>query len=177
MRIRRHREPLDAPGDLNLVPIMNLIVCLVPMVLLGMAVVKVGVVDAHAPRIGPSVCTGDCAEPRPFQLRVHVGEAGIEVHNALAAPDAAPSRFERSDLVGVYNAVKALKAGHPEETIANVSADPRIPYRDVITLVDVLRHELDGEVAERADLARLHPRQAEGRPALLFPDVVFVAVN
>lgn len=176
MRIRRRSAAPAEPGELNLVPIMNLIVCLVPMVLLGMAVVKVGVINANAPRIGPP-CTENCDEAPPLHLRVHIGEAGIELKSGLGANEAEPKRFERGDLVGVYQTAVALKASHPEETIANISADARIPYRDVVALIDVLRHELDGEVGDRTDLAQLMPRHDEGRPALLFPDVVFLAAN
>lgn len=79
--------------------------------------------------------------------------------------------------MGVYQTAVALKTSHPEETIANISADARVPYRDVVALIDVLRHQLDGEVSDRADLAQLTPRHDDGQPALLFPDVVFLAAN
>ena len=42
----------DKLEDLNLVPIMNLVVCLIPMVLLGTALVKIGVLNVNAPNFG-----------------------------------------------------------------------------------------------------------------------------
>lgn len=170
MRIRRRSAAMAAPGELNLVPIMNLIVCLVPIVLLGMAAVKVSVIETNAPRFG--VCGAGCqGGAKPLDLRVHIGAAGITVSTGTADLDV--SHFDRSDLVGVYQRAVALKQTHPEETIANLTADPAVPFRDVVALMDVLRHRLDGAVHDRGDLARLFPADAAGRPAELFPDVIF----
>lgn len=170
MRFQRRSPVDDGPGDLNLVPIMNLIVCLVPIVLLGMSVVKVGVIETRAPRFVNGGCNG-CDGAEPLNLQVHLSEDSIEITTSGAE---AAERFAGDDLPGVYRRLTALKASHPEETIAKISAAPRIPYRRVVALMDVMRHELDGEVQTSADLAARLPRQqASGHPALLFPDVMF----
>ena len=170
MRIRRKLDRPDGPGDLNLIPIMNLIVCLVPIVLLGMSVVKVGVIETQAPRfVNP--CQGGCDETPPLHLALHVTADSIELRKGARTDEL--ERFARDDLAGLYRRLIALKAAHPEETVANLSADDRIAYREVIAVMDVMRNELDGEVKSTADLARLMPRYAEGRAVLLFPDVMF----
>jgi biopolymer transport protein ExbD len=151
---------------------MNLIVCLVPIVLLGMSVVKVGVIETNAPRFINGRCDG-CDGDKPLNLRVHLAEDGIELRQSGQVEG--PERFARDELPAVYQRLVALKSAHPEETVANLSADARVPYRRVIALMDVMRHELDGEVHTAEDLAALHPRRGEsGRAQLLFPDVQFM---
>lgn len=174
MRKRRVLPRPEGPADLNLVPIMNLIVCLVPIVLLGMSVVKVGVISTQGPRF-VNGCQGDCDGPPPLNLAVHLSADAIELQNGARGD--APERFARDDMVGVYRRLVALKAAHPQETVANLSADDRVAYRDVIVLMDVMRHELDGEVNSQADLATLMPRYTEGRAAPLFPDVMFAVAR
>jgi len=64
--------------DLNLVPIMNLVVCLIPMVLLGTALVKIGVINVNAPNFGMGKNTSDSEDDKkPLNLTVMVGEKGL----------------------------------------------------------------------------------------------------
>ena len=174
MRIRRSSARPEGPGDLNLVPIMNLIVCLVPIVLLGMSVVKTGVIETQAPRFVNARCTDGCDGGRPLNLAVHLSAEGIRL--SLGGADGSEA-FARDDLPGLYRRLVGLKESHPDETVVNVSADDRVPYRDVVALIDVMRHELDGEVRDRADLARLIPRYTERGAAPLFPDVMFAVAH
>ena len=175
MRIRRSSPRPEGPGDLNLIPIMNLIVCLVPIVLLGMSVVKVGVIETQGPRF-VNGCQGGCLDgPKPLNLALHLTDESIELVKGDRAD--APERFARDDLPGVYRRLVAIKADHPDETVANLSADDRIAWREVIALMDVMRHELDGEVRDRGDLASLLPRYTDRGAAPLFPDVMFTVAS
>lgn len=175
MRSRRSMPRPEGPEELNLVPLMNLVVCLIPMVLLGMSMVKVGVIETQAPRF-VNGCRGDCGDGAvPLNLALHVTDDAIELIMGLRTD--APERFARDDLPGLYRRLMAVKASHPEETVANLSADDRIAYREVVALMDVMRHELDGEVNTQADLARLMPRYTEGRATPLFPDVMFAIAH
>jgi biopolymer transport protein ExbD len=82
----------DKMDDLNLVPIMNLVVCLIPMVLLGTALVKIGVINVNAPNFGMGKSTSDTEDDKkPLNLTVMVGEKGIMLKanvplNAIVKP-------------------------------------------------------------------------------------------
>ena len=58
--------------DLNLVPIMNLVVCLIPMVLVGMSLVKIGVINVNAPRFGMGQAEPSDDEDKPLGLTIAI---------------------------------------------------------------------------------------------------------
>ena len=82
----------DKLEDLNLVPIMNLVVCLIPMVLLGTALVKVGVINVNAPNFGMGKSSSENEEEKkPLNLTVMIGEKAIMIKasvplNAIIKP-------------------------------------------------------------------------------------------
>lgn len=49
-RKRKHRNKNEAVDELNLIPVMNLFVCLVPFLLLTAAFVKMGGIDVELPK-------------------------------------------------------------------------------------------------------------------------------
>ena len=82
----------DKLEDLNLVPIMNLVVCLIPMVLLGTALVKIGVVNVNAPNFGMGKSSDEQEdEKKPLNLTLMMGEKGLMIKasvplNAIIKP-------------------------------------------------------------------------------------------
>lgn len=77
MRFRRHRPHDDQHDELNLAPIMNLVIILIPMLLLSVVFLSVGVFNVSSPSICGS--TG-CSKPtttEPLSLMVTVVNDGI----------------------------------------------------------------------------------------------------
>ena len=65
--------------DLNLVPIMNLVVCLIPIILYGTVLVKVGVVNVNAPKFGMGKATPSDDEEKPLNLTLGIEETGFRL--------------------------------------------------------------------------------------------------
>ena len=169
-------------GDLNLVPIMNLIVCLVPIVLLGASVVKVGAVHVNAPMFGPP--GADCCEAQT-RVSLSVGSEGFRV--VTTGPDAdadsalpmVPKVDGDYDLPGLYRQLAALRDRLPGQTTVYLSADPTVELRTLIRTMDAVRLRLDLDAsADRAAFQSALPRyDAKGQAELLFPDVVFAVAR
>ncbi|MEZ4472989.1 MAG: biopolymer transporter ExbD [bacterium] len=174
--MRRRLEASD-PGELDLVPLMNLVVCLVPLVLLGANLTPVGVIESEGPRFCTSCGQGDHSPS--LNLMVHLGEDVIRV-SALgdATLSEHPAELAADDDAGLYRLLAELKDRFPRETLVTVTADQRVPYRRVVAALDTMRLRLDGPVPDRASLSRTPPALDDrGRPALLFPDVSFAAAQ
>jgi len=74
----------DKLEDLNLVPIMNLVVCLIPMVLLGTALVKVGVINVNAPNFGMGKASEEKEDDKkPLNLTLLMGEKGLMIKASI----------------------------------------------------------------------------------------------
>ena len=69
---RRKSKFTESAEDLNLVPIMNLVLVLIPAVLFQTQLVKIGMVNVSAPKIGPSQPQKDQETPdtKPLGLTV-----------------------------------------------------------------------------------------------------------
>lgn len=191
----------DKIEDLNLVPIMNLVVCLIPMVLAGAALVKIGVVNVNAPKFGMGAAEETESDEKPLNLTIAVGEDGFRLSAsgadineilglapAAAADPAAPAaptqgpligkKGENYDYVELYNKLAVVKGRFPEETIVNLTADPQIAFKHIINVMDVIRYKLDGE--NFSDLDSLQLAQValkDGQPEFLWYDVVFAVAQ
>lgn len=137
--MRRRTRTQEAPTDLNLVPIMNLVVCLIPMVLLGVSVTKVGVVEVEA----PAFC---CNAPTPspsLGLVVAVADDGFRLKAAGGdlAVTHVPKRDAKYDHDALRAALVAVKRQHPHESSATLTAEPRTALRDIVATMDTMRDE------------------------------------
>ena len=75
---RRKKKGIDDKiEDLNLVPIMNLVVCLIPMVLVGTALVKLGVIPVNAPNFGTGKAPEAEEDNKPLNLTIGLGKDAI----------------------------------------------------------------------------------------------------
>lgn len=173
----RKRRPVEIAGGagVDLVPIMNLVVCLIPMVLLGASFTEVGVVDASPPRFGP--CGGFClSHGDAVSVTVALGADGrIDVQAGEERAVIPPRPGGGLDRAALYNHMAALKAAHPHSTIVYLTADARTPYRAIIHAMDTMRNRLERDTyADPAALgrARVHPDDP-----LLWPDVVLLAAR
>lgn len=189
--------------DLNLVPIMNLVVCLIPMVLLGMSLVKVGVVNVNAPKFGQGAATPEESDKKPLNLTVAVGADGFRIQAtadlnqalglqaaAAAAPDAAaagataappiviPKKGEEYDYVELYNKMVAIKGKFPDESIVNLTAEATVPFKHLIFVMDSLRVQLAADTYNEVDAFKNAELKYENnQPVLLWPDVVFAVAQ
>jgi len=76
---RDKREGMEAK-DLDLTPIMNMVVILIPLLLLSMVFLEVGVINITAPKlsVGPSTEVPEPEDPK-LNLTVAVGAKGFEI--------------------------------------------------------------------------------------------------
>ncbi len=141
--MRRRRRKEKTSGDLNLVPIMNLVVCLIPMVLLGMSMTKVGIVEVDA----PAFCCGNTSPDPTLGLAVAVAEDGFRLKAAGAdlAVTHVPMRGTKYDHEALHAALVAVKRQHPHESTVTLTAEPTTALFDVIATMDTMRDEqVDG---------------------------------
>jgi biopolymer transport protein ExbD len=191
----------DSIEDLNLVPIMNLVVCLIPMVLAGTALVKIGVVNVNAPKFGQGAAPPEDSEEKPLNLTVAIGKDGFRltstgadinqvlgVEAAVVDPAADPSAASPGVLIAkkgddynyleLYNKMVKVKAQFPQESVMNLTADSRTEFKYLINVMDSLRTKLEADSYD--DMAAFRGASArieDGQPALLWPDVVFAVAQ
>lgn len=78
---RNRRGSVDETPDLNLAPIMNMVVILIPLLLLSIVFLKVGVININAPKlsIGPPSEEPPPDDKEPLNLTVAVSAKGFRI--------------------------------------------------------------------------------------------------
>ena len=161
---RGHREKEKVP-PLNITPIMNLIIILIPALLLSAAFVQIAVINVSAPQIGSGVAEETPEDDvKKLNLTVAVTDKGFTVAGTGAvlggegAEEAGPTIPKKADgeydFEALANKLAEIKDAFPDETKMVLNAEPDIKYTVVIMTMDATR-------------------ELEGR--MLFPDVVLSA--
>jgi hypothetical protein len=180
---------------------MNLVVCLIPIVLFGMSLVKIGVINVNAPKFGMGQAAPSDDEKKPLNLTVAVAEngfrltaGGADINQVLGVavaqptdPAAAagapagvviPKKKDKYDFVKLYLDLVKIKDAFPDETIINLTADAKIPVKYVVGVIDSMRFRLEGDsFSDMAAFAGASVKMEGNVQQLLWPDVVFAVAQ
>lgn len=148
----------QARGELELLPIMNLVTILIPMLLLGATFVRLAVVDSSLPAIGPH-----SDDPPELKLTLHVTQEGLELEKVVKGSAADPQAFACSvapcrgladyRLADLSAALGEVKDAHPdaEDIVLVPSEDLR--YEVLVAVMDATRTDTRRELFPRAVIA------------------------
>jgi len=168
--------------DLNLVPIMNLVLCIIPLILFKTQLVKIGIINVNAPKIGPASSSSPPPEDeKPLGLTVALSENGFtlkatggDVYSILGAtppgndtPYSIPKKKQTLtdqfgkdkevtdfDYVELYKNLAKIRDQYKEEKLLTITADPTLEFKHVIRTMDSLRFRLvDDNVKDIKDLS------------------------
>ena len=144
------RKQNDA--SLELMPVMNLVTILIPLLLVGAQAINLSVIDSTMPAIHVD---GDTPEPS-LQLTVAVTDEGLAVKgdgqvlpdsDALDLPcSATPCRGAQAyDYDGLTELLGRVKDHHPDEETLILLPEERVPYEVLIKVMDAAREDLDAD--------------------------------
>lgn len=146
MAFHRYRKAREAV-DVNLVPVMNLFVVLIPFLLMSAAFYHVGVIPASFP--SQTDGTSDVAEDtRQVTINLVVDREGIQLTaaNAALAQDtmaglsvSLPRKEGAHDLVQLQQALYAIKTQYPDSDTVILLPDPELPYQEIVRILDASR--------------------------------------
>ncbi|MGM0574831.1 MAG: biopolymer transporter ExbD [Myxococcota bacterium] len=189
---RRHGAD-DTGPELNLAPIMAILVILIPMLLYAFSFFEVKVQAVSAPRMGSSKAKqADEDEKKPLNLTVLITSEGFVVkQQAELTAEAEKPIYKREqttvdgetintwDWPTLYCRLMEKKQGYPDETTVNLGAEMDIPWHVIARTIDASRVQLEEPCYESlADYAQAKPKlNNEGEALDLFPAVVFVVAE
>ena len=141
---RRKRKNLTVNTDLRLMPLMNIIIALIPMLLLSAVFLEVKVIETSLPRSADAAATAGEPEVPPLDLAVHVRKAAYVVEGRGVDPRVLPRRSGGSTpdpvvMEQLTQVLRAFAATRPGTTEVRIVAEERTHYQEVITLMDAAR--------------------------------------
>lgn len=167
-KIRRLSAPkevdeADAGGELNIVPFLDIIMNVLMFVLATVAVTFTATIDTFPPRAGsgarapttPTLGLTVLIVPDGFSLKARGGNVApgcADTGPGIAIPKR-DAEYDFDALKACATKLKGAASEFKEEMAVTISANPPIPYQAVISTMDALRKDEQGE--------------------MLFPDVSF----
>jgi len=141
------------PGsELNLAPIMSVLVILIPIILLTFNFFEVRVQAVLAPKMTPGEKR---PAEKPLRATLFVEHDFIRITaSSLDAPIEVPMKEDGThDYATAAKHMKALKAAHPRATKVYVGAAPAVRWQPLAVAMDVVRVPTpgpDGKVGKNA---------------------------
>ena len=143
---RRRRNRVEVSQDLELMPMLNVFISIIPLLLLSAAFVKLGIIPTALPAAAMPAAADPADEPAVSLTIVIAPDAYVvEVNGAAARSilrpaggrrEAASAEAARARLGDVLKAAVAGRGGRREVRIA---AGSKTHYEDIIDVMDVSR--------------------------------------
>lgn len=147
-RFRHAREEVE---DLNLIPIMNLMMTLIPFLLLGAAFYHIGVIPTSLPTHVPEGSKEPPKKEVVVTLNLQVEKdkmllgasaTGLSQEEQDALGGEFPNKDGRYDLKGLQAQIERIKSSYPKsDTVVVLPADD-VKYQSLVDILDTTREKL-----------------------------------
>ena len=169
------RRAADATFDLNLAPILDIIVSIVPMLLLSIAFVQVKMIETPVPQ-AVSEAIQNAQEKEETQVKLLVsavkGFTFEVVVKGKTQKFEVPRRANAWDYEGLQKVAFEVKQQYPQVFKLDLSPEGDVNLNDLVQVMDKVRKD-----AGDRKIAFVDPKNGEKlETSLLFPSVVFANV-
>lgn len=173
----------DATFELNLAPMLDIIVSIIPMLLLSVVFVQITVVDTPVPQaVEQAVAAANEKNKDVVQVRLAVsGDRSVHIsildrngsNKAVDVPAIGSGSSAKADLDGLYAQVMNLKKDYPDVFKMEMNPSESVPLDEIISVMDTVRmtRTKDGQPVNLSFKDVTTGKVLETN--LLFPDVVF----
>lgn len=171
---RGMQRAADATFDLNLAPILDIIVSIVPMLLLSVAFVQVKMIETPVPQVvAEAAKRADDKSETTVTLKVAKKGFTIEVvKDGKGTPTAVPNKDGKWDLEGLQAAAFRVKEQFPQVFRIDMAPDADVNLRDLVAVMDKMRKN----PADRK-VAFVDPKDNQKvETDLMFPQILFANV-
>ena len=135
------------PDDLNVIPVMNLFMVLIPFLLLGAAFYQIGVIPTSTPTHDPTA--SDIPETpttvaanlliEPDRLVVTFASTSLTPEELEEIAGRFPNRDGRHDVDALRRHLRQIKSRYPESTTMTVLPHDRLDCQSLVTILDSAR--------------------------------------
>lgn len=165
----------DATFDLNLAPILDIIVSIVPLLLLSIAFVQVKMIDTSVPQVvAEAIKRAEDKANASVNLKITKDKGfTFEVtKEGKTTPVSVPNKGTEWDLDGLHAAAFGIKEKNPEVFRLDMSPESNVNLAELVVVMDKLRRTPDAKKVAFTDPASGQRVETE----LMFPDILFANV-
>lgn len=133
---RRDRDPSESERELNIVPLLDIVINLM-LFLLATSAATLVLAETRAEL--PGTCRGGSCRREPgLDLSVTVADGAILVASRHGRLEAIPRGPAGYDFAALAARLTEVREAHPEERAVILSADPMVPYESIVAAMDAI---------------------------------------
>lgn len=169
-------EELESNFDLDLAPMLALMVTLIPIMLLSTVFVKVTLIETPLPQIVQKAIEEDLnKKEKQVSLSLNMdSQSGFKLNTfidgKLSATQRLPKINGRWDLEGLYKAAYKVKVQHPKIFGIDLNPQSEVSYEDIVKVIDELRNIKKED--QKVIITDRDTKQKE-QSDIMFPNVSF----
>lgn len=175
MRRLAFKRGTDATYDLNLAPILDIIVSIVPLLLLSVAFVQVKMIDSSVPQVvAEAAQRANEKSKASVSLRVTKDKGFLlEVtKEGKTTPVNVPNKGKEWDLEALHAAAFGVKEKNPEVFRLDLAPASDVSLAELVVVMDKLRRTPDAKKVAFVDPFSNQRVETE----LMFPEILFANV-
>lgn len=145
MAYKPSKKRKHPPGseELNLIPIMNVFMIIIPFLLLTAVFAKTAVIDVYLPQeAGMGVSGGQTADADPGLLAVKVTDTGFQLEG-IGGVVVIPMQEGRLDFKQLTTELMKIKERYPKKEDVVLLLQTHTPYETVVHVMDSARETTD----------------------------------
>ena len=187
----RGKRKTDDLGELNLAPIMALLVVLIPVLLFAFNFFEVKIQAVQAPKMGKQSKKKKENEKKPLNLTVFIKNDGfyLKMQSELVGEPEPPilkrtvDGKEVYDYAALYTRLAAIKTEYKDEKTINIGGLETIPWHIIAKTIDAARVRLEKDAyTDLKEYSTAKPKTTKDEKGVkksvqLFPAVVFVVAE
>jgi len=175
-----YKRAVEETKELNLIPVMNLMMVLIPFLLLGAAFYHIGVIPVSTPThdphesdvpVTPATVTANLVL-KADAVELTVSSTSLTEDELAALATSWKVKGGAYDLLAIQNALKELKATYPKSNTIIIIPHDGLNYQNLVDLLDHTREYQDGGTDKDNN-----PTYAELFPVTVFSRFIPVEAN
>lgn len=129
--------------DLDLAPLLAVMVKLVPVLLLSSAFVQMMIIETELPQVVQEAIKKQENDPKAAQIALEISKNdGVKIiiqENDSEKVEVVSNKAKQIDLEGLHAKLIEVKKQHPQIFKINVSPDGDVAYEDLVKIMDEAR--------------------------------------
>lgn len=174
--MQKFRHKAESTFDINLAPMLDVIVAIVPMLLMSVVFLKVNMIEAQIPQIVAEAIENSKNKPNPVTIALAIQGSSYKfevTENGKKNNILVPSVDGKPNFDGLYKQAEVLKRKYPEIFKVEIKPTKDVSLDSIVMTLDKIRRIKSGEEG--------FPIKDEKtgeivKTSLMFPEIVFADI-
>lgn len=147
----KHKINHNSEFDLDLAPLLAVMVKLVPVLLVSSAFVQMMIIETDLPQVVQQAIEEQKNNPKPTTVAVEMSKKlGIKIviteGDKQTVETVSLNKDQQLDLPSVQAKFQEVKKAHPEVFKIEMNPEEDVPYKDVVSVMDEARKSRNNDV-------------------------------